>query len=116
MPIFYACRRLFDGGCFYVYKALFRFAKGTFVPCLFGRGFVSAAGTTPSGCFALFVESAVFELIVQVVKDFLVLFFDVGKHFEGVCNVLESFRARGFFKRFVEFDFALVVFCGESKV
>ena len=53
---------------------------------------------------------------MQIVKDFLVLFFDVGKHFKSVCDVFEAFRTRGFFKGLIHLDFALVVFCGESKV
>ena len=53
---------------------------------------------------------------MQVLEGLFVLLFDVGKHFEGVCDVLEAFRARRFFKGLVHFDFGFVVFGGEFEV
>ena len=81
---------------FQTYGALFCSAQRASFPGFFTHCHVSAAGTHPHYLFILFVQGAVFHLIVQFEEYGFVLHFHLGGQFKQVGDILKALFARDF--------------------
>ena len=92
-------------------------AQRTFFRGGFGGCFIAAARAFPFYRFRAFIKGGIFQLLVQVKKEFFVAGFNLNNVFKKPRDIIESFLFRGFNKFGIDF-FRLVffVFRGKCKV